>query len=137
MEIEQILGLDVGKKRTGVARASSAAKLAQPLGIIKTDEGFKELKKVVKENEAGTIVVGLPRNLQGDDTAQTAWVRDWVKRAQAEIDLPFYWQDEALTTKTAELKNLSRKNPIDVDAMAAAIILQDFLDGTEAERSPV
>jgi putative holliday junction resolvase len=136
VEIKQLLGLDVGQKRIGVARASSAAKLAEPLITIKSENALNKLDQIVKEQGAETVVVGLPRNLKGDDTAQTAWVRQWVDGAKKQIKLPFYWQDEALTSRIAEVEREAHKSAHDVDALAAAIILQDFLDAPEAQRVP-
>jgi putative Holliday junction resolvase len=134
MDNKQLLGLDVGLKRTGIARASSVAKLAEPLLTVPTTEVLKTVKELIEEYDVGTIVVGLPRNLQGDDTKQTTWVRDWVQHAKSKIGLSFYWQDEALTSKIAEARKLTHKRPHDIDSLAAAIILQDFLDSEEAER---
>lgn len=134
MDGKQLLGLDVGLKRTGIARASEDARIAEPLITVPTTEVIKVLKDLIKEHNVGTIVVGLPRNLAGDDTRQTTWVRDWVKHAKNKVDLPFYWQDEVLTSRIAEAKKLSSKKLHDVDSLAAAIILQDFLDTPESER---
>jgi putative Holliday junction resolvase len=134
VDAKQLLSLDVGLKRTGIARASAQARLAEPLVTVPTTDVLKKLKDLIEEYNVGTIVVGLPRNLQGNDTQQTTWVRDWVKSAKSKIDLPFYWQDEALTTRIAEAKKLSYKRVHDVDSLAAAIILQDFLEMPETER---
>jgi putative Holliday junction resolvase len=134
VEIKELLGLDVGMARTGIARASTAARLAEPLMSVDTSKAIECLNKLIKEQKVELIVVGLPRNLKGDDTSQTAWVRDWVIKTKDQLGPIFYWQDEALTTKTAELRQRSSKDPIDIDAMAAAIILQDFLDTPETER---
>ena len=126
----EILALDVGSKRVGIARASIEARLAEPLKTVKTNEAIEELHKIVKENPIGMIVAGLPRNLSGEDTQQTRWVRDWVAKAKAELELPFYWQDEALTTHevTAKVQRSKFKDQsYGVDAEAAAIILEDFL----------
>jgi len=125
----EILALDVGAKRVGIARASMQARLPEPLKTVKTEEAIEQLRKIVKENEVKMIVAGLPRNLSGEDTQQTRWVRDWVTKAKAELGLPFYWQDEALTSHVVESRKSKVKNP-DVDAEAAAIILGDFL-GTD------
>ena len=135
MDAKQLLGLDVGLKRTGVARASAHARLADPLMTVPTADILKTLKELIKEHDVGTIVVGLPRNLQGDDTQQTTWVRDWVKNMKRKLDVPFYWQDEALSTRIAEAKKLSFKKIHDIDSLAAAIILQDFLETAESERT--
>jgi len=135
VEASQLIGLDVGQKRIGVARASSVAKLAEPLTTIQASSGLEKLQQLVKQESADTIVVGLPRSLQGDDTGQTAWVRTWVDAAKKQIKLPFYWQDEALTSHIDEAERKAHKSAHDVDALAAAIILQDFLDAPEAQRA--
>ena len=135
MEAKQLIGIDVGHKRIGVARASSSAKIAEPLVTIQASEGLERLQQIIKQESAGTVVVGLPRSLQGDDTAQTIWVREWVDAAKKKIKLPFYWQDEALTSQIAEAERKAHKSPHEIDSLAAAIILQDFLDAPEAERS--
>ncbi len=136
MEAKEYLGLDVGHKRIGVARASALAMLAEPLKTIATADGLAKLEEIIKDRSAGAIVVGLPRNLNGDDTAQTEWVRDWVQKAQQKVQLPFYWQDEALTSAVAEAEVRANKQPRDIDALAAAILLQDFLDSPETDRVP-
>jgi len=135
MNPEQLLGLDVGLKHTGIARASAGARLAEPLMRVPTEKVVATLINLIKEYNIRTVVVGLPRNLSGDDTKQTTWVRDWVKQVQRKIHMPFYWQDEALTSRIAQAKRLSSKKIQDIDSLAAAIILQDFLDTPEAERA--
>jgi putative Holliday junction resolvase len=135
VETRQYLGLDVGLKRTGVARGSEAARLSEPLVTVPTTSIFKTIKDLIEEYNVSAIVVGLPRNLHGNSTQQTNWVRDWVTQAKRKIDLPFYWQDEVLTTRIAEAKKLSYRKVHDVDSLAAAIILQDFLDSPEANRT--
>jgi putative holliday junction resolvase len=134
MNSEQLIGLDVGLKKTGIARASYNARLAEPISTVPTATVLNAIKELAEEYNVKTIVVGLPRNLHGDDTKQTTWVRDWVNHAKRKIDLPIYWQDEALTSRVAEAKKLTYKKPHDVDALAAAIILQDFLDTPESDR---
>lgn len=136
MDTQELLGLDVGQARTGVARASTYAKLAEPLTTLKAKDIYQELGKIVSEYKVDALVVGLPRNSKGEDTGQTSWVRDWVDKAKKRIDKPFYWQDEELTTKLAEARQLSdKKNIHSADALAAAIILQNFLDTPETERA--
>ena len=122
------LALDVGSKRTGIARASSVAKLPQPLKIVETDKLIDELKALVTAQPTLGIVVGLPRNLDGDNTDQTRWVHNWAEQARKEVDVPFHFQDEALTTAEVMSRQPNNSQP---DAEAAAIILQDFLNGKE------
>ena len=135
METKEILGLDIGAKRTGIARASSVARLAEPLMSVPAEEAVDKLLKYVKDNRVEAIAVGLPRGLQGQDTAQTGIIRNWVSAAKERLATPLYWQDEALTSVHASMKNSGLKNKDDEHALAAAIILQDFLDTPEAART--
>ncbi|MDO8591719.1 MAG: Holliday junction resolvase RuvX [bacterium] len=123
----EILALDVGTIRVGIARASTRARLPEPLKTVKTEEAIEQLRKIVKENEVKIIVAGLPRNLSGEDTGQTRWVRDWVAQAKAELGVDFYWQDEALTSVQAISNKQKAISNADEHSLAAAIILADFL----------
>jgi putative Holliday junction resolvase len=134
MDTKQLLGLDLGLKKTGIARASARARLAEPLITVPTAELIKMLNSLIKEYNVGAIVIGLPRNLDGNDTQQTTWVREWVTHAKRKVAVSFYWQDEVLTSRIAEAKKLSYKKLHDIDSLAAPIILQDFLDTPEANR---
>lgn len=133
MEVKDFIGLDVGQARTGFARASALACLAEPLRTVPTNEALTELKQLVDKG-VSAVVVGLPRDINGRETEQTAWVRQWADEAKKMIDTTFYWQDEALTSKLAEAEALHTGKIKDVDALAAQIILQDFLDSPEDMR---
>ncbi|HET7827267.1 MAG TPA: Holliday junction resolvase RuvX [Candidatus Saccharimonadales bacterium] len=126
---EEFIGVDWGSARVGLARGSLLARLAEPLKTVPADQALAEIEGLVPVNQAVGIVVGLPRSLQGQETAQTKAVRQWVDNAKSQIKLPFYWQDEALTSSAAASRQAK-----DIDAAAAAAILQDFLDTPEAER---
>jgi putative Holliday junction resolvase len=130
---KSILGLDVGGKRVGVALASLDARLPKPLDTLERGEGFIEaLKEVIRAESAGALVIGLPRGLEGQDTAQTNEVKAFASELAESLDLPVYMQDEALTTKHAETELEARGKPYqrgDVDALAATYILQDWLNG--------
>lgn len=130
----EYIGLDLGKARTGFARGASIARVAEPLFTIPADETLNKLIELINSNQAGAVVVGLPRNMDGNDTEQTNWVRNWVKDAKSKISIPFYFQDEALTSKIAEAKKIKPDEKLDIDAISAGIILQDFLNSSEAER---
>jgi putative Holliday junction resolvase len=119
-----ILALDIGEKRIGVARANSIARIPEPIATLSNDNLFKEqFVKLLKEYDISTIVVGLPRNLKGDETAQTAYTKEFVARNLADYDV--IWQDETLSSVSAE----SRPDRLQhgVDAAAACIILDDYL----------
>ncbi|HET6863652.1 MAG TPA: Holliday junction resolvase RuvX [Candidatus Saccharimonadales bacterium] len=121
--------MDYGLARVGLARGSSIARLAEPLTTVPAAEALAEIKQLVSGSDAVGVVVGLPRNLKGEDTEQTKKVRQWVAAAKEKITMPFYWQDEALTSAAA-----AANKAVDIDAAAAARILQDFLDTPEDER---
>ncbi|MBX4188610.1 Holliday junction resolvase RuvX [Candidatus Saccharibacteria bacterium] len=128
--VKEFLGVDIGNARIGIARGSDVARLAEPLKTVPADIAFKELGNLIDSLKPAGVVVGLPRGLDGQETDQTRLVREWVKKAKTAIALPFYWQDEALTTHSAE----SLPGEAGIDAKAAAVILQDFLDSPETER---
>ncbi|HVX58556.1 MAG TPA: Holliday junction resolvase RuvX [Candidatus Saccharimonadales bacterium] len=133
MVVSEFIGLDVGEARTGFARGNSAARLAEALPTVPTEQAIDSLKELIVKGVDG-IVVGLPRSMNGGDTEQTTWVRAWVDRAKKQIAVTFYWQDEALTTKIAEAQDLKSEKIKDIDSLAARIILQDFLDSPEDMR---
>lgn len=96
--------------------------------LVNNQEFGDRLAEVIDQEQADCLVVGLPRNLDGGETPQTVYVRDFV--AKMKINLPVYFQDEALTSRAAEdrLKTTKKRyNKEAIDAMAAAIILEDYL----------
>ncbi len=124
-----ILALDIGEKRIGIARANIIAKIAEPLATLQNDAMFRDsLLALIKEHDAEQIVVGLPRGLEGQDTKQTSYVRDFVDDLNLLIDVIF--QDEALTSLKAkeQLESSDKIHPkADIDSLAAMNILEDFL----------
>lgn len=133
MEVDSnnVLSLDVGERRIGVARASLVAGIAQPLTTLQVSEAsFEDIRQLVKDNEATTLVIGLPRGLDGQDTAQTAFVREFAEQLSSYLTVKIVWQDEALTSKRAEAeleKRGKKYQKADVDALAATYILEDYL----------
>lgn len=121
--------MDVGSKRVGIARGSSLARIAQPLAIVPAGQAIAKLSQLAADADA--VVVGLPRGLDGQETPQTKQIRGWVKQAQAGIKKPFYWQDEALTSVAARQRGALTG---EVDALAASVMLQDFLDTPAGQR---
>ena len=147
----KLLALDVGEKRIGVAKADTSVKIAVPAGMIPVDGGeIPAISRLCKVQNLAVIVVGMPRNLQGQLTAQSEYVKNFVKNLNKTLvlDKPnnktirIYFQDESLTSVQAKenLKNrpFSKKSG-DIDAEAATIILQDFLENLArrvAEKNP-
>ena len=140
MLAEEFFGIDVGEKRVGVARGSTVARLAEPMMVLPANKAMAKLKELVLQRKPAGLVVGLPRSLNGTETAQTAKVRAWANELGQKLKLPVYFQDEALTTQTALGRQASAKKPTakaELDALAATVILQDFLDTAERDRIAV
>lgn len=133
MEVREILGLDLGEKRTGIARASNVAKISEPLMTVETVNLIDELQKYAKQHKVEAVAAGLPRNLGGEDTEQTEWVRQFVDKIKLKLQVPLYWQDEALTSVKADALKKNHQRA-DTDSISAAIILQDFIDTPDADR---
>ena len=121
-----IIGLDLGEQRTGVARINTFARIAEPLEIIATNEDdfMDSLVCVIDAHSAQALVVGLPRGLDGQETKQTYWAKELTRKIQGHVSVPVFSIDEAGTTKQARESN---KNKEYVDSIAAGILLEDFL----------
>lgn len=126
-----LMALDVGEKRIGVALADTGVKLAYPLETIEVDgTEHDHLQKLIRLHSIDTLVVGYPRNQSGEPTAQTVYVERFGDSVRDYADQLVY-QDESLTSVHAEARLKQSKKPYtkgDIDQIAASIILQDFLE---------
>ena len=126
-----LIGLDVGEKRIGVAVADTGVRIAVALTTVEVNG--KEIEKIgelVRLEGADTIVVGYPRNQSGEATGQSAYVEQFVKQLEP-LAATIVFQDESLTSVIAEQRLKDSGKPYekgDIDAYAAAIILQDYLE---------
>jgi putative holliday junction resolvase len=128
-----ILGLDVGTKRIGVAISSVIARLPRPLAPIQGGEGaHASIARLVSEEGITAVAVGLPRNLKGEETAQSRSIRLFAKDLAHQISVPLYFVDESMSSVRADdlLKNNQFKNASQ-DSLAACFILQEFFDTIE------
>lgn len=126
-----VLALDVGGKRIGAAIAEAPVYLAHPLVTLDvTDSVSGEIIKLIEDREVQTLVVGLPRNQSGEATAQTDAVKQFIDNMKLPNGVKLVWQDESLTSVKAEEELEKRKKPYskaDIDALAATLILEDYL----------
>jgi putative Holliday junction resolvase len=127
-----VLALDVGAKRVGVAVASLQAQLPRPLITLdrESDTLFPTLQNIAEVEGVIALVVGFPRGLQGQRTAQTQAIEDFAQELRQHFALPLHFQDEALTSKHARAELDARGRPYDrseIDSLAATYILEDFL----------
>jgi putative holliday junction resolvase len=130
MAATNILGLDIGEKRVGAARVNMQAKLPQALMTLDNDLSLIDnLRTLINEYQIDLIVVGLPRNLSGVETAQSRYVRDFCDKSLRQLNLPLVLFDETLSSVTAEtqLQERNKYNKADVDAAAASVILEDYV----------
>lgn len=125
------LGLDIGCKRIGVARINSVARIPEPLVTLENNDSFTvELKKIIDKEAVDLIVVGLPRNMSGEETQQTNIVKDFVDKVlRPSINLPIIYYDETLSSVDAEKYSDDTKKKRGIDAIAAAEILRYFNEG--------
>ena len=123
------LALDVGASRIGLARASVVARLPEPLATLKNDGFFvANIKKVIADQQIDTLIVGLPRNMQGQETAQSKYVRKFCDNTLKQLNLPIIMQDETLSTVKAEEWLKSNNKKASLDSVSAVIILEDYLN---------
>ena len=130
----KILGLDVGEKRIGVARADSSTRIAVPVGFIEVNGSeWNEIARLSRLHSTSYFVVGLPRSNEGNETAQSMYVRQFAKTLVEKVPgAKVRFQDESLTSVVAEERLRARRKVYEkgeIDAEAASIILQDFLEG--------
>lgn len=132
-EAINLLALDVGDVRIGVALASYPSYLAQALITLNNDQYFiDKLKSLINEYHITRLVIGLPRNMDSKDTPQTLKVRNFVSQIKSNLQLEIYLQDEFLTSKKAEeiLNQRSKSySKEDIDKNAASLILEDYING--------
>jgi len=139
----RVLALDLGRRRIGFAISDASATLARPLEVVEASEGAQlervaaAVERLAAEDDGlEHVVVGLPRRLDGSPNEQTAAVLAFVEELRARIAQPISLQDERLSSVEAESRLAlrdrdwrSRKKKL--DAVAAAIILQDYLDNRQ------
>lgn len=126
-----LIGLDVGEKRIGVSVADLSVRIAIPLTTVIVDGSeIEQIAKIITEERADTLVVGYPRNQAGEATAQTDYVEKFAKQLEPFI-ATMVFQDESLTSVMAEQRLKAQGGSYqkaDIDAQAATIILQDYLE---------
>jgi putative holliday junction resolvase len=135
--VTRALGLDLGSVRIGVALSDPGRVIASPYGLVergkeRADE-HSMIARVVDLNSVTTVVVGLPKNMRGKETAAAQAVRAEVEELRTLLSVPVVFWDERLSTVTAQralieggVRRKQRKGS--VDKVAAAVILQSWLD---------
>jgi putative Holliday junction resolvase len=127
-----LLAFDFGERRIGVAVGETATRISNPLSTIDAGANaarFASIEKLVSEWKPVAFVVGQPRHADGTPHAVALLAAKFARRLAARFELPVFLVDETLTSSAAEsqLRESGSRNG-DVDALAAALILQSYLD---------
>lgn len=130
------MGLDIGDRWIGVALSDPSGILASPFTILRRSEDLTDLKAInnlIDEHGVGRVIVGLPRSMDGSLGRQAEKVKDFAGKLSGHIQPPVEFRDERLTTVSArrlmrEAGAKKSKRSRRDDAIAAAVILQGFLD---------
>ena len=139
----KILGIDMGERRIGLAISDPLGITAQGINTIQVkevDEIPHKLMEIISETNAQKLVFGLPRNMNGSLGPQARKVQEIGRKLQALSQLPVEYEDERLSTASAEkvllLADQSRaKRKKAIDRLSAVIILQSYLDRKASERN--
>lgn len=131
-----ILGVDLGKARTGISLCDKSEMLASPLTVIQEynrERLTDEIALLAQEHKVELLVMGLPRNMDGSEGESAQNAREMGKLLEEKTGLPVEFSDERGTTVTAygylnETNTRGKKRKAVVDAVAATIILQNYLD---------
>lgn len=141
----RILAVDVGQRRVGLAISDPSGMLARPLTTLPVTSAtmltvvVEAIQRIAAEPDGlGRIVVGLPRHLDGTKSAETRIVEQFVDALRSRLELPVVTEDERLSSREAESRLAVRerdwrKRKVHLDAAAAAVILQDYLDRTPSQ----
>lgn len=136
--MKRIVGLDVGQKRIGIALSDLLGLTAQGVETYhrkNLEADYQYLVQFIKENDVGSMVVGLPKNMNNSLGFKAEEIQNFITGLTQKVDIPVFWVDERLTTVSAErmlvdadVSRKKRKNV--VDKIAAVLILQLHLDKT-------
>ena len=135
-DMTRFLGLDIGERRVGIAISDETATLARPLFALtraSKKEDFAKIRALCSEYQIGKIVAGLPMTLRGEEGPQARRARRYADELGTAINLPIDFWDERFSSVDAEERlalspGRKARSKGDIDAAAAAIILQEYLN---------
>ena len=134
MDVSRILSIDFGKIRIGLAISDPLKIIARPLMVLKNngEDSLKKIAEIISENHVEKIVIGLPLNLEGEETIRSGEVRKFADALKSKTDVGIEFWDERYSSIEAEevLKELGytvKESRSNVDKIAAAVILKNFL----------
>ena len=141
---QRILGIDYGSVRVGLSISDPLGLIAQPFEVFRNDASlFTNLGQVSARENVTLIVVGMPYNLKGQKAQKAEEVQKFIERLKVELGIEIFTWDERFTTTIANQTMLAmgtkkkerQKKDGRIDSMAAAVMLQGYLDSTKHSRS--
>lgn len=134
----RILAIDLGLKRTGIAVTDPLQIIATPLETVETSHLISFLQDYIKREQVEQFVMGLPKNLNNEDTDMTSHVRQWVEKLKKKFPgVPIALVDERFTSSIAKramiaggMKKKDRRVKGNVDKISATLILQSYMSTT-------
>lgn len=129
----RVLGVDIGSVRVGLAVSDEGGVIAQPLSVVPRESALSEISDRTRDLEVGEIVVGIPLRMDGSRGPEAEEAESFARDLESQTRLPVARWDERLSTVQAERAMRSggataRKQRGKVDKVAAAVVLQAFLD---------
>ncbi|HTN68558.1 MAG TPA: Holliday junction resolvase RuvX [Dysgonamonadaceae bacterium] len=132
----RLLAIDFGKKRTGIAVSDSLQLIANGLKTVRSHEALDFLKRYVQKESVERIIIGMPRQMNYEESESMQYIKPFVKRLQKELpDIPVEYFDERFTSSMAfqtmidgGVKKKKRQNKALVDEISATIILQGYME---------
>lgn len=136
----RLLGLDLGERRIGVALSDELGIISSPLTIVDLRRGsLADVARLASEHQVTGVVIGLPKGMRGDEGHQARETRAMAAELAPLLDVPILFWDERLTSAIAdrvlaERGRSSRERRGERDAIAAAVLLQSYLDAHPLRR---
>jgi putative Holliday junction resolvase len=141
----RIIALDVGERRIGVATCDPSGIVVRPVGVVQAEpreRALAELQRIVHDEEAVLIVIGLPLTLRGEHGPQAQRVAEFVEALKGVLTIPLVMRDERYTSVEAQRiieerggkRKKHKRHRGEVDEIAAALILQDYLQELQMQR---
>jgi len=136
---KRALGIDYGTRRVGLALSDQTRTIATGYKTIQyNDRVYTEIARIVDSEDVDIIILGLPVSIEGGDSKKAKEVRRFASDLEKEVHVPIIFQDESYTSKDAldtmiamNTKQKQRRNKGRIDEMAAALILQSYLDSEQ------
>ncbi len=127
----RILAIDFGERRIGLATSDDTGTLATPRRTLDRSDDARAAEEILRfcgDEDIGLLLVGIPRSPEGAESPFAARIRSFAAKLASRTDLPLVFHEETLTSHEAQRRLPPRSARGEVDKMAAAVLLEDYLD---------